>query len=253
MQWFTGNALWHLVEQSDAISKFVLILLFVMSVVCWTVFISKILLLRVRRRQLKTVLAHVQHSSTINELCTVATHHEQTLGGYFIAQQLTFLRLFLKNDADNAIALPEAAFDMIGTHLDQSIDTLIEQERSYVSLLATAAGVAPLLGLFGTVWGLVHAFMRISERQVADITTVAPGIAEALMTTLAGLMVAIPALVMFNYVQSQVRSVEQLLLHLADRVAVSIQYSLQIRRSDAPYQTPTSSSDAHRHISHTSC
>ena len=83
-------------------------------------------------------------------------------------------------------------------YLAQTVDVVMAHEESYVSLLATSAAIAPLLGLFGTVWGLVHAFMSIHELQSADIATVAPGIAEALITTLVGLMLAIPALVMFN-------------------------------------------------------
>ena len=78
-------------------------------------------------------------------------------------------------------------------------------EESYLPFLFTSASVSPLLGLFGTVWGLVHAFIRISEKQSADITTVAPGIAEALITTLAGLLVAVPALVMYHYLIAQIR------------------------------------------------
>jgi biopolymer transport protein ExbB len=70
--------------------------------------------------------------------------------------------------------------------------------ESTSAALSTTASVAPLLGLFGTVWGLVHAFMNIAATQSADITAVAPGIAEALITTIAGLLVAIPALVMYN-------------------------------------------------------
>ena len=84
-----------------------------------------------------------------------------------------------------------------------NVDAIVVHEESYLPFLSTSAAVAPLLGLFGTVWGLIHAFMRISEKQVADITTVAPGIAEALVTTLAGLFVAIPALIMFNYLNIQ--------------------------------------------------
>jgi biopolymer transport protein ExbB/TolQ len=60
--------------------------------------------------------------------------------------------------------------------------------------------------------------MRISETQIADIATIAPGIAEALITTLAGLIVAIPALIMFNYLQTKTRSLEHSLIILADRV-----------------------------------
>jgi biopolymer transport protein ExbB/TolQ len=83
-----------------------------------------------------------------------------------------------------------------------------------------------LLGLFGTVWGLIHAFIRISEKQAADITVVAPGIAEALITTLAGLIVAIPALIMYNYLIVRVRHIETQMVQLADRIAFIAQQTL---------------------------
>jgi biopolymer transport protein TolQ len=105
----------------------------------------------------------------------------------------------------------------------QTIDDMLHQEESYLPFISTCGGVATLLGLFGTIWGLVHSFVRISELQSADIATVAPGIAEALITTLVGLMVAIPAVVMFNYLSVQVRDVEQRLVVFANRFAGVVQ------------------------------
>lgn len=69
----------------------------------------------------------------------------------------------------------------------------------------------------------MHAFIRISEKQSADIATVAPGIAEALITTLAGLLVAIPALVMYHYLMSQVRIIERQLFVIADKFNYIVQ------------------------------
>jgi len=92
---------------------------------------------------------------------------------------------------------------------------MADAEESYLWILSTSAAAATLLGLFGTVWGLIHAFLRISQKQSADIVTVAPGIAEALMTTLVGLIVAIPALILFNYLSVQVRRMEGYYMEIA--------------------------------------
>jgi biopolymer transport protein TolQ len=83
-------------------------------------------------------------------------------------------------------------------------------------LLSTAAAASPLLGLFGTVWGLIHAFMAIAEHHSADIAAVAPGIAEALIATLGGLVVAIPALAMYVYLHGRVKLLEQEVVELSD-------------------------------------
>jgi biopolymer transport protein ExbB/TolQ len=76
------------------------------------------------------------------------------------------------------------------------------------------------------VWGLVHSFISISETQVANITTIAPGIAEALITTLAGLIIAIPALIMFNYLQTHIRHLEHSMLIFVDKM-ISIMQQLR--------------------------
>jgi biopolymer transport protein ExbB/TolQ len=102
----------------------------------------------------------------------------------------------------------------------QLADQIIATEDAYSAALSTSAAVSPLLGLLGTVWGLVHSFMSIAATQSADIAAVAPGIAEALVTTIAGLFVAIPALVMYNIVQRCVRSIEDTMYTVADAVIV---------------------------------
>jgi biopolymer transport protein TolQ len=68
-----------------------------------------------------------------------------------------------------------------------------------MGILATTANVSPLIGLLGTVWGIMYSFINIGERGSVSIDVVAPGIAEALITTLAGLCVAIPAMVGHNF------------------------------------------------------
>jgi len=88
--------------------------------------------------------------------------------------------------------------------------------EKYLPILGTSAAVAPLVGLFGTIWGLCHAFVRISQLKTADIAVVAPGIAEALLTTLAGLVVAIPAMIFFHYFSNKLRKLEGHIIIVSD-------------------------------------
>lgn len=108
-------------------------------------------------------------------------------------------------------------WERVQGHITQTFEELVLQEERYMPFLYASAGVSTLIGLFGTVWGLIHAFVRIGEYQSADIATVAPGIAEALITTLAGLIVAIPAFLMFHYLTVQNRKLEYQLSVFADR------------------------------------
>ena len=83
-------------------------------------------------------------------------------------------------------------------------DEVRKVERG-MSWLATTAGVTPFIGLFGTVWGIIDAFSNLGTAGAASLRAVAPGIAEALITTAAGLFVAVPALVAYNQFTARIR------------------------------------------------
>ncbi len=204
---FAGNSLWHLISQTDALSKAILLLLLGMSIVCWAVFFFKMFLFQMKRRDILAVRAAVKRAESLNDLGLVAKKYSNTVPGLFVAQIFEL--------AEN----PDAQRDSIYYAIDQLVEDLILQEESYLPILSTSAAVAPLLGLFGTVWGLIHAFVGIGESQMVDIATIAPGIAEALTTTLAGLIVAVPALVMVNYLTVQVRDLEQHLVRVGEQIA----------------------------------
>jgi biopolymer transport protein TolQ len=85
--------------------------------------------------------------------------------------------------------------------------------ESYLNFLATTGSTTPFIGLFGTVWGIMNAFRGIGHAGSASLAVVAPGIAEALITTAAGLAAAIPAVVAFNYYLSRAR---RLLIEMED-------------------------------------
>jgi biopolymer transport protein TolQ len=217
-----GNALVDLFTQSDAMSKFVLFVLFFMSVICWTVFFYKVVIFKIKRRQLNAALNYLKKVYTLDDLRTMAAAFTQTLPGYVIAKNLSFLKSLLELK-DNKFPLTEHELELLQQRVEQTIDDIVHNEESYLPILSASAAAGPLLGLFGTVWGLVHSFVRISQSQQADIATVAPGIAEALLTTLVGLMVAIPALLMYHYLNTQVRNLEHKLLNLADKLAWIVQ------------------------------
>ena len=219
--YFAGNSLWYLVKQSDPISKLVLLILFGISVLCWTVFLSKLILFYIRCRALRKAHRQLQAVKSIDDLVLLANHFAGTIPGQLLSQCLLTLDTLLRRQGRTM-----RNWDIVQYHIDQAVDALVANEESYLSTLSTSAAVAPLLGLFGTVWGLVHAFIRISEKQSADITVVAPGIAEALLTTLAGLMVAIPALIMYNYLVVRVRRVEHQIVQFADQISLIMQQSL---------------------------
>jgi biopolymer transport protein TolQ len=92
-----------------------------------------------------------------------------------------------------------------------------------MSWLATTAGVTPFIGLFGTVWGIIDAFSNLGTAGAASLRAVAPGIAEALITTAAGLFAAIPALIAYNYFLQDIRDLAQRLDGFALEFAAQIE------------------------------
>lgn len=213
---FGGNSMWQLVTQSDFVTKLVLLFLLMMSIMCWAIFLYKYILLQIKQRQMMRALTTLKNVHTFEELRAVASAHSETLPGFFLQKNSSTLKALLEAHPEQPY-IKDKEVDMLQMNLDQTVEHIVHNEESYLPVLFICAAASPLLGLFGTVWGLVHAFMRISEKQSADITTVAPGIAEALITTLAGLVVAIPAVMMYHYLHAQVREIEYRLYTLADK------------------------------------
>ncbi len=219
-----GNSMWHLIVQADFITKLILLLLLGISIVCWAIFFYKLILLRIKKRQMVAARKDMKNVTQFEQLLEIASKYAGTMPGYFLARNLNFLKSILlspEGEAKKGLSLSE--LELVQQHVDQTVEDVLHAEESYMSFLSTTSAVAPLIGLFGTVWGLIHAFVRISERQSADIATVAPGIAEALVTTLTGLVVAIPAYVMFSYCSSQIRKLDRHFIRLSDQFMVLVQ------------------------------
>ncbi len=220
-QMFTGNALWHLIMQSDAVSKGVLLVLLVLSIISWALFFYKLLVLNKKKKELDEAITHLSAVQNFEDLRATGFRLNSTLGGIAINKNLMFLKSLLETaKLQGRIGLTGEERELLREHAYQIVDETVSHEEESLPFLSATAAVSPLLGLFGTVWGLVHAFVSISQKQSADIATVAPGIAEALITTLAGLMVAIPALVMFVYLNTRLKNIEQKSLNLADKFVI---------------------------------
>jgi len=93
----------------------------------------------------------------------------------------------------------EARTQLVQEAIERAVDKEKHINDKLLSYLALCSSVSPFLGLFGTVWGIMHSFLEIGRQGSANITVVAPGIAEALITTIIGLSVAIPASASYNY------------------------------------------------------
>lgn len=98
--------------------------------------------------------------------------------------------------------------DNVKRSLNRAINTEVTRMMQMVPFLATTGNTTPFIGLFGTVWGIMDSFHGIGMRGSASLAVVAPGISEALVATAAGLAVAIPAVIAFNYFMQKVKVIE---------------------------------------------
>lgn len=215
-----GNALWSLLAQSDMMTKGILLLLLVTSITSWTFILYKLILTTMKRKQLALLENQLSETMTLQDYSKVIVDNKKNYAAYLLHKEMEQGALFL------ARGQQRASHEMDFIMFDEQVDHLLEEysaiEYSYLPFLAMVSSTAPFVGLLGTVWGLTHAFISISERQMADIVTIAPGIAEAFLTTLAGLIVAIPALVMYHYFKAQAEHITTTLDRIAQQAKRAI-------------------------------
>lgn len=212
-----ANPVWILISQSDFTSKLVLLILLFLSVASWAVLFYKLIIWRLRKKQLKDAMAYLKNAKNLEDVFYFASKFSTTLPGYVLNKELSFVKTLIITEKGSKHELDSREWELLQGRINQLIDSVIIKEESFLPVIQVSATVGPLLGLFGTVWGLVHAFIDISYKQSADIAVVAPGIAEALITTVAGLVVAIPALIMFNFLALKLRDLDQQISNLSGR------------------------------------
>ena len=210
-----NSAVWQLIKQSDWVSKYIVMLgLAVLSVVCVAIMIHKFVQYRQHKLMLERILVALRRARSLQDLVAISKEFNGSIGGILIGNSLDEVKQLLEEkkelweSADHDTAVTAHDISTIEMLINQHIDALLFEQETYLPVLGTAAAAGPLIGLFGTIWGLIHSFISISQERSADISTVAPGIAEALITTLGGLIVAIPALAGFNYYSNELRKIE---------------------------------------------
>ncbi|MDX9755118.1 MAG: MotA/TolQ/ExbB proton channel family protein [bacterium] len=197
------------VENSTFLGLSIYIALFLLSIVSWTIIIKKLVDLRAEKRKA------LEFRRLFNDLegNIVSLSHEGILPGNSPARLFVSayeeLRLWATLDRDrNRIVAERNVIPALERTLDRSIETEKRRWERGTTMLATITNASPLLGLLGTVWGLFISFQEMSMSSNASLTTVGAGISEALLTTVAGLIVAIPALFAHNAILRAVRNIE---------------------------------------------
>ena len=121
----------------------------------------------------------------------------------------------------------EAARERIAQAMEGQVATESDALANRLNFLATVGSVAPFVGLFGTVWGIMNSFFQIGLQQNSSLAVVAPGIAEALFDTAIGLFAAIPAVIAYNRLSNTVNGFEARLARFSDRVHAQVSREME--------------------------
>lgn len=198
-----------MVASLGLVSKLVLLVLFSFSVVSWAIIIAKWRAFRIAERDEQQFLSAYAKSRGHDELRRQARR--------FVSSPSATLFLGIMERV-----APDRDGDASGRHGDvedppapdrQYLERVvghilqgqISKQESYLPFLATTGNVTPFIGLLGTVLGIIDAFQEIGRMGTASIAAVAPGVAEALVATAAGLLTAIPAVMAYNYFLTRIR------------------------------------------------
>jgi biopolymer transport protein TolQ len=197
-----------LLHASDVV-KGVLVLLMLMSLVSWYVIGTKSLYLSRAMGRSNRFLDAFWKTSRLDDVWKLSEDmgpspiSEVFRAGYVELAKLRRRR----NEQGNEQAAETHVGDIesVERSLSRARTTAITEMESKVPFLATTASAAPFIGLFGTVWGIMNSFRSIGAKGAANLATVAPGIAEALVATAIGLVAAIPAVMAYNYFFRRIR------------------------------------------------
>ncbi|MEE9553467.1 MAG: MotA/TolQ/ExbB proton channel family protein [candidate division Zixibacteria bacterium] len=203
------GSLWDDIIGMTAFSKGIMIILLFMSVVSWTIMIWNYFKTRKIHFQTDRFLRKFRGRKSLEDFQEAAFKGTTPFYGllssaYDEIRGLAERRKFSSNPTSRA-RIDDSELDMVEDAIDRAgADEIVKQDKG-ILFLATTANAAPFLGLLGTVIGIYSAFKDIGARGTATLGVVAPAIAEALIATAAGLAVAIPALVGYNYFVSRNR------------------------------------------------
>lgn len=188
---------WGMYLMADWVVKAVMIGLALASLATWTVLVAKSRELHGLVRRQKKALAIVNDAQGLSD-ATRRLEESQSITDLARAAAEE-LRLSADTLAD-----PEGIKERVASRLDRIEAARGRTAAKGTSILATIGAVAPFVGLFGTVWGIMNSFIGIAESQTTNLAVVAPGIAEALLATAIGLVAAIPAVVIYNHFARQI-------------------------------------------------
>ena len=193
--------------KASIVVQIVIVVLILFSVISWAIIIQRSRILTRALKESATFEDRFWSGEDLNKLYEGLSNRRDGLTG---SEQIFYVgfKEFSRLKQANPEA-PESIIQGSSRAMNLAMNREIEELETSVPFLATVASISPYIGLFGTVWGIMHAFMALSGAKQATLQMVAPGIAEALIATAIGLFAAIPAVMAYNRLSLRVNKLEQ--------------------------------------------
>lgn len=234
----TNVSMWGMFMNADFVVKTVMFFLIVASVWSWAIIFEKVMLLRSVGEDAKKFETQFWSGGSLDEMfdrLEAKPFRLDPMSSIFVAA----MREWRRSSGTLSSALNSGVH---GTSLQQRIDRVmqitldreVDRLEKRMTFLASTGAVAPFLGLFGTVWGIMHSFHSIGMNNNASLAVVAPGIAEALFTTAMGLVAAIPAVLAYNKIMSDMNRYAKTLENFAGEFSTILSRQIEdtAHRSD---------------------
>lgn len=192
--------------QASLLVKMVMLTLLGMSIASWAMIIKRSKVLSQAFKDTETFEDKFWSGTDLSILYQNAKKRKDELSGteeIFYSGFTEFARL-RKSNADS----PDFIMEGTGRSMRVAVAREVDELETNLPFLATVGSISPYIGLFGTVWGIMHAFIALGEVKQATLAMVAPGIAEALVATAMGLFAAIPAVMAYNRLSNKVGKLE---------------------------------------------
>ncbi len=200
--------------QASLLVKAVMLMLLALSVISWTMIFKRSSALNRASRQSRIFEDRFWSGVDLSNLYHEVTHKVGDLSGSENLFKAGF-KEFARN-RKGSVSSPEAVMDATYRAMRVSLSREIDKLETHLPFLATVGSISPYIGLFGTVWGIMNAFIALGEVKQATLAMVAPGIAEALIATAMGLFAAIPAVIAYNRFSHRVEKLENNLMNFME-------------------------------------
>lgn len=196
-----------LIFSSDLVGKLVLLILLAASVWSWAIIINKIKLIASTKQKMQAFENVFWSGQILDDLYErVKKAVDNPLTAIFVSA-ITECKKTVTRDNHRNETLKIGHKERVTGSMYLAKNRELEQLEQKLGFLATVGSASPFIGLFGTVWGIMHSFQSIAASKNTTLAVVAPGIAEALLATAIGLFVAIPATIFYNYLTSEIDSI----------------------------------------------